>query len=636
MRAASVLNFPRFLIFAVMLIASLQAQAFGEADGSQPINTNPLTAKFRFQPSEVEPGGTAELLIDVSLADSYRAYVDKFKVSFENPQDLKVGDLKAGPIVQFLDSVSKKMKDGIQKEGQIKTIVEVPQGFAIGQLETKLKLTYQACTDEHCLFPKTIELKAPLRIIASTGQSKLTPAGGGASMSAQNMRPLPGTKELPQDDFTKALGQGTFMAILLLFGMGFLTSLTPCIYPMIPITLAVLGARTKGQSKFKSFTLSFTYVLGIAVTYSILGVAAAKTGALFGAALANVYVVTAIGLLFVAMGLSMYGLFELQVPAFLRNSVGTAQTGSGYGGAFGTGLIAGVVASPCVGPVLVSVLTYIAQTQNLVLGFSLLFSFAMGLGVLFMVLGTSSALLSKLPKAGSWMDATKFIFGTLMIAMALYYVQPIYPKWLFHSLLGLAAILVASAYGAFEPNEKLEGAGRLRKGAMLATFVIGLAFALSGLAEKAGLGFAQGGLVAGNANSYQKLDWKPYSDESLQAALSSGKPVLIDFYADWCGACKELEKDTFTDSRIRDLSEQFALLKIDATDDFPGLDKLRATYNVKGLPTMVFYDKDGKIRPELTVTGFEDADTFLKRMQTAVASRPTPETNSISQSSVGN
>lgn len=618
----------RFALVALLFVLPFQVLAFGD-DGEE-INTNPLTVKsVRFQPSNAAPGSTVEAFIDVQLADHYHAYVDKFKLVVASHDDMKVGDLKITPIVKFIDKSSKDKveKSGIEKTGQIRALIEIPQGFAVGSLNPELKLTYQACSNEHCLFPKTIALTSNLTISNDAG-----PSIAGKNPKDINV-PSTALAEAPASEFDKALGKGIFFALFVVFGMGFLTSLTPCIYPMIPITLAVLGARTKGQSKLKSFSVSFTYVLGLALTYSLLGVVAAMTGSLFGSALSNVYVVTAIALVFVVMGLSMYGLFELQVPAFLRNSVGTAQTGSGYGGAFITGMIAGVVASPCVGPVLVSVLTYIAQTKNMALGFMFLFSFAMGMGVLFMVLGTSSNLISKVPKAGSWMDATKFVFGTAMIGMALYYIAPLYPNWLYNSLFGFAIILIASAYGAFEPNEKLEGAGRVRKGAMLAAFVVGLVFTLSGVLEKTGMAIPGGGMMAGTAPAKdKKLAWQPYTASALDAALKSNKPVLVDFYADWCGACKELEHETFTDERIRAISEKFTLLKIDATEDFPGLDELKSKYNVRGLPTMVFYDTTGRIRPELTVTGFEDADKFLSRMNSAVASAT--EGGEISQSSV--
>ena len=599
-------------VFLPIIGLTNSAHAFGDS-GEHEVNTNPVTA-IAHMPSEIPAGGAREVVIDLQVAEHFHAYVDRFKLEATTPDDLKIGDLKISPITKFMDSVSKKMRDGVQDSGQLRALVEVPQAAKLGPQNVKLKLTYQACSKETCLFPKSIEIAGTFNVI-SGGPS----FDSDASIKNQG----PAQTAPPMSEFDRALGHGVFVALLAVFGMGFLTSLTPCIYPMIPITLAVLGARTQGQSRLRSFSISFTYVLGLAFTYSLLGVAAAKTGSLFGSALSNVYIVTGIALLFVTMGLSMYGMFELQVPAFLRNRLGTAQTGAGYGGAFATGMIAGVVASPCVGPVLVSVLTYIAQTQNLVLGFLFLFSFAMGMGVLFMVLGTSSALIGRIPKAGAWMDITKFVFGTAMVAMALYYIAPLYPKWLFNSLLGTAVILIASAYGAFESNEFLSVAGRVRKGAMLAAFVVGLVFAMVGLLDKAGIAIPGGGRLAEAGQTQEKLAWKPYSDSALQAALASKRPVVIDFYADWCGACKELEHETFTDSRVRDLSRDFVLLQINATDDFPGLEKLKQTYSVRGLPTMVFFDRQGRIRPELTLTGFEDANAFLKRMSGSVGAQTT-------------
>lgn len=544
----------------------------------------------------------------MQLASGFHAYADKFKVVVESPDDLKIDDLKLIPIVQFFDTVSKKMRDGVEISAKAQALLEIPAGMKPGSLTAKVKLTYQACSKDYCLFPKTLALDVPFKVIAPSQAAAKT--SGPAVPSA----PVVGA-----NSFERAMSQSLGLAILVVFGMGLITSLTPCIYPMIPITLAVLGARTKGQTKLKSFSLSIAYVLGIALTYSVLGVAAAKTGALFGSALGNIWVVTAIALLFVVMALSMYGLFELQVPAFIRNSIGTAQTGSGYFGAFLTGLIAGVVASPCVGPVLVGVLTYIAETQNTFLGFILLFSFALGLGVLFIVLGTFSSLLNKMPKAGAWMEVTKFIFGSVMVAMALYYIAPIYPAWLFHALIGLALVLIASFYGAFEPNEFLKSrTDRLRKGLMLASFAVGLLFIGAGTLEKAGVPIPFSGMAAKTESV--KLKWQPFNDAALAAAVSSGKPVLIDFYADWCGACKEMEHDTFPDARIQSLSQEFALFQIDATNDSPELERLKKTYGVLGLPTMIFYDTNGHIRRDLTVTGFENAETFLNQMNAAARS----------------
>jgi thiol:disulfide interchange protein DsbD len=602
---SSLLNVLIVLSFVFSFGLPFQAHAFGENKGqSAEILTDPLTARARLQPSKLEAGGTTDLLIDLELADTYHAYLDRFKLVIESPDDLKLAPFKVSPIVKFTDTVTKSEKEGVSGKSVMKALIEVPVGFNAGSHVAKFKLTYQACTDEHCLFPKTISVQAPFTVVSGT-------TGAAASVGpATTTTPLaPSTPS----DFQSALSKGLFSAFLLVFVVGFLTALTPCIYPMIPITLAVLGARSKEQSQLKSFSIAVVYVLGIALTYAILGVVAASTGALFGSALSNIWVVTGLALIFVAMGLSMYGFFEIQAPAFIRNKLGAARTSSGYGGAFATGLIAGVVASPCVGPVLVSVLAYIAQTKSLYLGFFLLFTFAIGMGLPFLVLGMSSSLINKIPKAGPWMESVKFVFGTVMVGMAFYYIKPLYPVWLFHLLLGLAIIMVASVFGAFDPDSHANLRLRLRKGMMLAAFFIGVAFSTVGVLAFAGVNIQPSSLAV--SEKIEHLAWKPYSLGAVEEAQKNGKPVLIDFTAEWCGACKELERYTFSDARVREASQKYELLRFDATEDTPAVKEVLSRYGVIGLPTLLFYDKNGKARTEQTVTGFEKADQFLQRMQ---------------------
>lgn len=604
-------TFASLLILAATLTGS-KAQADAE------MNENPLKASARV---ELRSPDTKEgkVVIELNLDEPYKAYADRFKLVLESPQGAELTEMKLEPLIQFMDTFTKKMKDGIKKHGTMTATLKLqspdPKGL-------KLKLTYQACTTEHCLFPKSIPLEPTIVQGVHSAEAPTAPVEKAVAAVPTTSRTTAGGSS----DFEKAMNGGIFSAIVFMLIAGFLTSLTPCIYPMIPITLAILGAsdRRSGvraanappRSKLRGFFLSVFYVLGIATTYSILGVTAASTGALFGSALSNIWVVSALGILFVLMGLSMYGLFEIQAPAFVRDRLGQGKSEAGYGSSYLTGLAAGVVASPCIGPVLVSVLAYIAQTQNKLLGFVLLFSFAMGMGVLFIILGTSSSLISKVPKAGAWMDIVKFIFGTTMVGMALYYVAPVYPEWAVRGLLGLAIVLIASAYGVFAVADT--GIARVKKGASVAAFCIGIALLMASALEKTGvkvgaLQQASNGVVKG----VSQLPWQKYSDELLEKALAEKKPVLIDFWADWCGACHELEERTFPDARIQAAGLKFVLLKVDATEDSPELGKLKQKYGVLGLPTMIFYDPAGKVRSELTVTGFEDADSFSQKMNKA-------------------
>jgi thiol:disulfide interchange protein DsbD len=342
---------------------------------------------------------------------------------------------------------------------------------------------------------------------------------------------------------------------------------------MIPITLAVLGTKDHSRSRWRGLAISLAYVFGIAITYAILGVIAAKTGALFGSALQQPWVVGAIALLFVIMGLSMYGLFEVKLPDAIANKIATQRVGNAgsFVAAFVSGLIAGVVASPCVGQVLVSILAYVAQTQDVVLGFSLLFVFAFGLGQIFLILGTFSQLMQRLPRSGPWLGYIKFIFGTTMIAMAIYFAYPVIKPWWMHTFGGAKTV---SECANPSPN---------------------------GLACEAG-------------DSFPKPAWKKYSLMALQEAKAAGHPVILDFKADWCAACHELDKLTFSDSRILALKD-VVWLEFDATNSSAELDELKAKYKILGLPFVAIFDSKGEWRADLTLTGFEDAEAFLARLE---------------------
>ncbi len=587
-------------LICLIFISAISLANFGKSGGQGPETGSSPSVDFDALSVErvtlsnegtISPGDTIELKLKLELIPGYHAYLDQFKLMLEEPKDYHLSDHQILPQVQFTDPITKKTKLGIKEYGELMSLIDVPHNARPGLEKLKFNLTYQACSKDFCLFPKTITVEKKIVIGSATDSS---------------------------DPLTEALEKGWLYALFIVFMAGLLTSFTPCIFPMIPITLAILGTADHQRSRRARFTVSVSYVLGIALTYSILGLVAARTGALFGSLLGHPLVVGLISVLFIIMGLSMYGFFDIQLPHFITRRLSGHNFNKNIIGAFASGLVAGVVASPCVGPVLISILAYVAQTQSDIKGFILLFTFAVGLGQIFILLGTFNSILHKLPRSGPWMEKVKFLFGTVMIGMALYYVYPVSHNNLLTGLLATLLLVISIYFGALRPRRQLHTRlDRFQKAAMLVLFVLGLILSAKSLTPK---------------HMYEKLlapasvaetsgvhvQWANYSDELLQKAMQEKRPVIIDFKADWCLACKELEKYTFSDPRVVELGKKFLWLAFDATSSSPELEVLQQKYNIGGLPFIVIYNDQGEHAEDLTLKGFENADLFLKRMQGAI------------------
>lgn len=403
------------------------------------------------------------------------------------------------------------------------------------------------------------------------------------------------------------LASGSALAIGAAFVGGLLTALTPCVYPLIPITVSVFGARKAG-SRGQAMLLSGLYVLGIAVTYSALGVGAALTGKAFGSVMSNPWVVGFVALVLAAMAASMFGAFDLALPSGLQarlNRVG----GAGLAGALGMGLVAGVIAAPCTGPVLAAALAVIAQKGSIAYGLAVMFPYALGMGLPFFLIGAFSL---SFPKSGAWMETVKSVFGVALLAAALVFARDAFPaikpifsaaRWAAVAAAGAAAVGVL--FGALHRSFHDAGASRLLKGAGVALLVAGIAYA-SGAAEARG-------------RSRQALAWLHDESAAVALARTEKRPMVIDFWAEWCTACKELDKDVWSDPRVRAKASGFVALKLDGTSDSPAFQALAAKYGVLGLPTVVFVDDQGRESPA-RVIGAVTADEMLKYLDaTAVA-----------------
>lgn len=546
-----------------------------------------------------QSGQNQELQLEIELPAGFHAYMDQFKIRNLTPEGFKAGNIRIKPEITFYDKYSKKERKGLYEKGRLSIVIEAPAAVAASQTVT-FELRHQICSESVCYLPKNISVTAKVRSMASLNSPNeilTAPMKEGFSVLKS---------------FEKALQSSLWLAFLSVFIAGILTSFTPCIFPMLPITISILGYHANQGSRLHNFSRALAYVFGIALTYSVLGVVAALTGSLFGSALTNKYVLAALVVLFFTMALSMWGVFELQSPAFIRNRFGTGKSHS-LGGAFLMGLVAGVVASPCVGPVLVSILSYVSTTRNAVLGFGLLFTFAMGLGLIFLVIGLFSSALKLLPKSGAWMNFIKFVLGAGMWGAALYYAQFLVSDRWWTALVAASFVAFAVWKGAFNFRRK----NHLRRSFLLALFIFSTTVLLLSFFRPQYLTNAFH-LEDATAPATTGLNWAMYSEETLIAAQKEGKPVMIDFFAEWCAACHELEDKTFSTSEFRELAQGFRLLRFDATEDNEAIQKVLRKYHVKGLPTVMFINRNGVLLNELTFTQFLEIGELKPKMQEAL------------------
>lgn len=544
-----------------------------------------------------EPSKNQALKLEIQLPDGFHAYVDQFKIRDIKPEGFKAGQISVKPEVVFYDKFSKKDRKGLYEKGILSLVIEAPEEVGLDSNQTvQFNLRHQICSESVCFLPKDISVTAHVSAISTPGEALLAPVKESFSLLKS---------------FEEAMQTSLLLSFLSVFIAGILTSFTPCIFPMLPITISILGHNATQGNRLHNFSRALAYVLGIGLTYASLGVAAALTGNLFGAALANKYVLAVLVVLFFAMALSMWGAYELQSPAFIRNRFGTGKS-QGIGGALVMGLVAGVVASPCVGPVLVSVLSYVSTTKNVVLGFSLLFTFAMGLGLIFLVIGLSSNALRLLPKSGKWMDRVKFLLGAGMWGAALYYAQFLMSDRWWTALIAASFIAFAVWKGAF----KLHDRNYLRRSFLLAVFVFSTTVLLLSFFKPQYLNNTF--YLQVDEKPASSLNWIDYSEEALLNAQKEGKPVMIDFFAEWCAACHELDKKTFSAPEFQELADQFYLVRFDATEDNEAVQQVLRKYDIKGLPTVMFINRNGVLLKELTFTQFLDIGAVQPRMQEAL------------------
>ncbi|HET7437288.1 MAG TPA: cytochrome c biogenesis protein CcdA [Thermoanaerobaculia bacterium] len=459
-------------------------------------------------------------------------------------------------------------------------------------------LNYQACSNTVCLPPKKAEADIDLAKIVAAPAATPAATTTATAPSSGNFTPLSeapkgaaAQKSVFSSDVASTFSErGLPLTLLAIFVLGLALNLTPCVYPLIPITIGYFGQQS-GTSTGRRVALSSLYVLGIAITYSALGVFSALSGKLFGAWLQHPAVLIFFALLMLVMASSMFGAFEMQAPRVILNQAGGK---SGLAGALVMGLVIGIVAAPCVGPFVISLIALVSSLQSPLLGFAMFFVLALGLGVPYLFLGIFSSAASSIPRSGEWMVQIKKAMGFILIAMAFYFLRGLIGDRAFQY--GVAASLLIGAFFLFFSRSK--GARAWRVALSILLLVAGVAFAIP-----------RGGT---------HVQWQKYDAATIAAARTSGKPVIIDFYADWCLPCKELDEKTFSDPRVAAKLGDFVRIKADLTSpDDATTKELTKQYAIRGVPTLVFLGADGAERTDLRWTGFEPADKFAERLDKA-------------------
>ncbi|HEY6438290.1 MAG TPA: cytochrome c biogenesis protein CcdA, partial [Ignavibacteriaceae bacterium] len=392
--------------------------------------------------------------------------------------------------------------------------------------------------------------------------------------------------KVDSDPISDALeGSGLLIGLLFVFLGGLALNLTPCVYPLIPITVGYFGGQSEGSTT-KLFFMGVLFILGLSVTYSAIGVITSLTGAVFGALLQSPIVILIIVGIMLGLSLSMFGLYEFKLPDSLVNKAGGAK--AGLYGAFFMGLTMGIVAAPCIGPFVLVLVTYVATKQDPFFGFLLFFVLAVGLGTPYLFLAVFSGKIKKLPRAGEWMDAVKHIFGFILVGMALYFLLPLLPKNISGYVLPVFMI-GASIYLLF--FEKLANS---IKGFRIFKIVFSVLMMAVGVFS----------LIPSETNS---VEWKPFTEDAL--AEISGRGVVIDFYADWCIPCKELDALTFSDPDVIELSKEFETYKADMTKSLsPEVENIRERFKIVGVPTVLILNSNGEEVER--ITGFVNAKEF--------------------------
>lgn len=602
----------------------------GASIGMEPVDDDilPPEEAFQFDASVID---ASTLNLRWTIADGTYLYQDKVKIALRGDGAV-LGDFQLpAPDIK---------KDSIKPDGSIGDVavyhhmidLTVPLlRTATTATKVQLDIAYQGCADRGiCYPPQKQNLSLDLPVAAATTAQPAT-AATPPFQSTVITTAEPATtvvEPLSEQDEIAAMiaGDSALKVIGVFFLIGLGLAFTPCVFPMIPILSGIITGQGRHITTRRAFTLSLVYVLAMAVTYTVAGVFAALAGENIQAALQNPIAISIFAAIFVALAMSMFGFYDIQLPSSLQSRVTDLSNKQHSGSLTGTaimGLLSALIVGPCVAPPLAGALIYIGQSGDAYLGGAALFAMSLGMGAPLLAIGTSAGKL--LPRAGAWMDGVKAVFGVVMLGMAIYLLERIISEAMAMLLWGMLLVVSAIYMGAITHlPEHATGWRKLWKGIGVAMLVYGAMFLIGVAADGRDTlqplrGVLIGGSMAGESGpthvTFKRVKTIADLQGELAAAQSAGRPVMLDFYADWCVYCKQMEKQTFPDAGVRAALDGFVLLQADVTDNDAADTALQQHIGIPAPPAMIFWGGDGNERKHLRLLGFMGPQEFASHVR---------------------
>lgn len=557
------------------------------------------------------------IIVQWQIAEGYYLYKDKFKFSIQNDNigqgdDLTITDVKLpeGKLKNDPDFGSVWVNYH-NVDAQLTV-----QGKDAAVSTVEMLVNYQGCKEDVLCYPPV---------------SKVLSINFIESVLAEPSADIPAVSESDelseQDIITEHLSDDSFLQnIIVFFGFGLLLALTPCVFPMIPILSGIIVGQGSSMTTLRSFYMSLTYVIAMALTYAVLGIIAGSFELNLQAASQNIWVITAFSAVFVFLAFSMFGFYELKLPSswHSKHSHASGKLGGTLPGVAVMGVLSAIIVGPCIAPPLAGALLYISQTGDAMLGGMVLFAMGLGMGVPLLVIGTSEGKL--LPKSGAWMESVKHLFGVLMLGVAVWFMERVLPGSLALTLWALLFIVTAIYMGALDRSERQSKWQGLWRGLGLAILVYGILLVIGAASGGSNmfrpleglLSSDKAGDVRTNTLPFQRIKGIGGLQSVLDQANSEDKFVMLDFYADWCITCKEMEHEAFSDPGVHERLSNVILLQADVTEN-DELDKaLLKKFSLYGPPAILFFNKQGIEEKSHRLVGFMETEDFLEHVDEVI------------------